>query len=501
VNAARRIRLIFFLALAAFSATAKELTDYRIGDKVEADITTPVPLDAPDTIATLAQQAAVMEKTPAVFREFPLTATNQMAVELATVMSVVHGKFRMALQKEFEAPVLDAGKIASPEFTNFVAKFIKTNPRLPLNHALAAAWARGQDGAEATEEFLSRLTSAMDRAVCGDTLPADFFPGENFYAVQVARPDAPVLLEEVETAGRLVDTTNLVTVSRLRANFRRSFTDDEQTLGTALAGFLRANCAPDLTLTETYRKRTAGNSVVMSHFDAGSVIARRGAKIDHKMFAAIVIMREKIAAQRAAPVVTSPAKNTTAIAQPSLEATAAKPNYLGYGISAVAGVIAFYFFIRASRSRRRVPLVTAATAIKSGAPVVFAEVLDQRMTVQPPASVTEILKAAPTPLAPQFVDALKEAVVTELASQRRDMLFAQQAAAAEIADLARRLENAQAPLLERLRAYEERISELESELADQTKQNRELLQLKIEMLKQQIDTERSGVAKNSGTFA
>jgi rubrerythrin len=106
--------------------------------------------------------------------------------------------------------------------------------------------------------------------------------------------------------------------------------------------------------------------------------------------------------------------------------------------------------------------------------------------------VNEILKTALPNLAPHFVESLKDAVVTELATQRRDLLFAQQAAAAEIADLARRLENAQAPLLERLRAYEQRIGELESELVSQSKQNRELLQLKIEMLRQQIDTERTG---------
>ena len=489
MNAALRIRLIFFLALAAFSVVAKELADYRIGDKVEADITTPVPLDVPDAIATLAQQAGAMEKTPAVFREFSLTATNQMEVEFATVMSVVHGKFRTALQKQFEAPVLDAEKISSEEFTNFVAKFSKANARFPMNQNLAAAWARGQDGAEVTEEFLARLTSAMDRTVCDDTLPADFFPGENFYAVEVTRRDSPLAIDEVETAGRLVDTTNLVTVSRLRTIFRRTFSGDEQPLAAALAGFLRANCAPDFALTDAYRKRTAGNSVVMSHFDAGQVIVRRGAKVDGKMFTAIMLLRQKIAAQKAAATATAAAVKTSSSAKAVTEETAKPLNYIGYGASIIAGVVAFFVFIRASRSRQRQPLITQAAALKNG-PVVFAEVLDHRLQVQPPASVTAVLKSAPTPLAPQFVDALKEAVVTELASQRRDMLFAQQTAAAEIADLARRLENAQAPLLERLRAYEQRIHELEAELADQSKQNRELLQLKIEMLKQQIATER-----------
>ena len=94
-------------------------------------------------------------------------------------------------------------------------------------------------------------------------------------------------------------------------------------------------------------------------------------------------------------------------------------------------------------------------------------------------------------LAPHLMDALKDAVVQELAAQRRELLAGQQTAAAELTELARRLEAVQTPLLERLRAYEGRISELEKDLADQSKENRELLKLKIDLLRKQIETERT----------
>jgi hypothetical protein len=108
----------------------------------------------------------------------------------------------------------------------------------------------------------------------------------------------------------------------------------------------------------------------------------------------------------------------------------------------------------------------------------------------PPPGVNAVLNAVQSSLAPQLVDALKSAVVQELASQRRELLAAQQTAATELTELVRRLEAVQTPLLERLRAYETRIAELEKDLADQSKENRELLKLKIEMLRQQIETER-----------
>ena len=113
----------------------------------------------------------------------------------------------------------------------------------------------------------------------------------------------------------------------------------------------------------------------------------------------------------------------------------------------------------------------------------------------PPPNLNSLLNSAQSSLAPHFVDALKDAVVQELAAQRRELLAGQQAAAAELTELARRLEAVQTPLLERLRTYEERIAELERDLADQSKENRELLKLKIDLLRQQVQTERAASAR------
>ena len=121
----------------------------------------------------------------------------------------------------------------------------------------------------------------------------------------------------------------------------------------------------------------------------------------------------------------------------------------------------------------------------------IAQVLNGDTRALPPPSVNSLLASVQSSLAPHLVDALKNAVVQELAAQRRELLAAQQTAAAELTELARRLEAVQTPLLERLRAYEQRIVELEKDLADQSKENRELLKLKIEMLREQVEAERS----------
>lgn len=122
---------------------------------------------------------------------------------------------------------------------------------------------------------------------------------------------------------------------------------------------------------------------------------------------------------------------------------------------------------------------------------IIASLLAADPRTLPPPGVISVLNSVQSSLAPHLVDALKDAVVQELAGQRRELLAAQQAAAAELTELARRLEAVQTPLLERLRAYEQRIGELEKDLADQSKENRELLKLKIDLLREKIESERS----------
>jgi len=100
------------------------------------------------------------------------------------------------------------------------------------------------------------------------------------------------------------------------------------------------------------------------------------------------------------------------------------------------------------------------------------------------------LAATRDALAPLLAQAVKEAVVQELAAQRRELLRVHEIAAMELAAMVHRLDALQAPLQERLRAYEARIQELEKEVAVHAEEARELLKLKIEMLRRQLETER-----------
>ena len=92
---------------------------------------------------------------------------------------------------------------------------------------------------------------------------------------------------------------------------------------------------------------------------------------------------------------------------------------------------------------------------------------------------------------PQLADWLKQKFVRGLVSDRSQMLDTQKSAAAEMAELERRLDELHTPLQERLHAYEKRIAELERSLAAKGEENRELLRAKIEMTRQRLETQRA----------
>jgi len=120
----------------------------------------------------------------------------------------------------------------------------------------------------------------------------------------------------------------------------------------------------------------------------------------------------------------------------------------------------------------------------------------RRRALEAEARAEQAQAALKASLAPQLAASLKEAVVQGLAAQRSELLKAQQGAAMEISELVHRLDELKAPIQERLHSYETRIHELERDLAERNEENRELLKLKIEMTRRQLEAERANSRVN-----
>jgi myosin heavy subunit len=146
-------------------------------------------------------------------------------------------------------------------------------------------------------------------------------------------------------------------------------------------------------------------------------------------------------------------------------------------------------------------LMAAVGGVSVLAVAVLWRLISQRRTVLGtlPARL-ERMERPPTPvpteLAPYLAQTLKDAIVQGLAQQRAELLDAQRMAAQEIAELVSRLDQLQAPMQERLRAYQDRIQELQKELTQRTEENRELLKLKIDMMRRHLESERGRVKLN-----
>jgi hypothetical protein len=474
---------------------AKELNEYHVGEAADHDIVTPVALDVADAAATAELRAAKARQYPSVFRGFP-GATNLMRRDFLAAFDRGHALFVAELTNDFHVLPVDETNIASPEFGRLVTAFGVENQDFPISDDLAAEWARGKDGLVIETKILAVLGWAAGRLVRPDMLPEGMTMGDMVRLVPVTEPDQKLAYEEVQ-AGQLVATTNLVSLTNVRTLFRREFSGSQQLFGRALAAFIRPNCLPDAPFTELTRGTAVYQVVVSDHLDPGETIVRKGDVIDVKVKAALMALDNVLKAGSSnAPVsaarpVSPPAPGSrhedsgVAVAKKSLSpaskapavTVAAPPGFLQLApIAIVVGVLVSATLAGAWKMRQRRKLAAVGALA----------------VVSPPGTLAV---EAQVGLAPQVAQVVREAVQQELAAQRRELLLTQQAAAEEIAALVRRLDQVQMPLQERVKTYEDRIRALETELAQRTEENRELLKLKIELIGRQLQTEQAkGVA-------
>ena len=489
VKIAQRILSVGLGAMCFVSIVpAKDLTAYRVGDAAEENISTPVALDVIDTDATAARRAAEALKTPAIFRNYPDT-TNAIVREFITAFETARGNFNADLRAAFGQITNADEAVAAPDFTNLVTAFNRKKNSFPVTISLARLWAGGDAGLAVQNTIVDRLNQAMRRPIRADELPAGFVLGDTLRLVNVASPQEALTLDTANRRGKIATETSVATLTRARSLLRKEFSDDEQNLAHAVAGFLRPDCVLDEKLTQQARAGDVTQLVVVNHYDAGQIIVQRGEIIDAKIQAALVQLNEKLMPSQLATQLAAQRElvrqeqnqaqfeHAAALKSRDSEmnlrnqelAARARNQWLLVALAGISIVALGAFWILA-RNRRREPSLL---------PVRMENALAQNQA------------AFASGLAPQITQVLKEAVVQGLAAQRSELLQAQRAAAAEISELVHRLDELKAPMQERLRSYEDRIHELEKDLAERNEENRELLKMKIEMIRHQLETERA----------
>src|SRR5436309_4246212 len=93
-------------------------------------------------------------------------------------------------------------------------------------------------------------------------------------------------------------------------------------------------------------------------------------------------------------------------------------------------------------------------------------------------------------LLPYLARLMKDRLFRGVTSQRAHLLLTQQAGATQVAELEQRLVKIHSQMQNKFGAYERRIAELEQEVLAKDQINRELLEAKAQMMKQELATAR-----------
>lgn len=98
---------------------------------------------------------------------------------------------------------------------------------------------------------------------------------------------------------------------------------------------------------------------------------------------------------------------------------------------------------------------------------------------------------------PELTEFAKQSLVQGLYAQRHVLLETQRRAQLALAEMEGRLKTVQAPLHERIRAYEKRIAELEKEVESQGEEVRELARATLTLIRQKLEDERENAGIQS----
>jgi len=530
------------IALVAMTARSPgqfpPLPDFKIGDFATNEIVTPVELIVTDPERTeqLRQQQA--QGVPPIFF-FHATAIDEVESNLRFTFTRAREKFQDALEGAYQRRKLNPQTMASPRFQQFVAAFQNQQRTFPLSGRLAAAWAQGEPDEAVQSEWVAKLRAAMDRHIRADTLPPAAKSGqEQVRMFSVKQTEASLDLSVVEKKSALMSFAEMPTLSQARADLKRRFSGEEQGVANFLAGLLKENCQFDERLTRQSRARATQSIQAADRYQAGQVIVKIGDRIDARSKAAL----DQLKARNAEPQPeTSPGLESPSVVQLMagardwLETTWARMRVPGRndpwvwaGVS-VAGLLILWRGLR-KRPHRALPLAHSSnqpgaytvilspsrnqtvfmpvdTAVAASAgngqtahpALLLGQAWPQTTNVeqwrrQMDETEQRIMKALAivrAGLAPHLAHLLTNELVQELLSQRAHLLNTQQVAELVVTQLELRFARIQNQSEERLQLYEQRIADLEKELAARSEENRELIKASIALTQKQLEAERA----------
>jgi hypothetical protein len=450
--------------------------DYKVGDTAREDIITPVPMVVIDPEATEALKKKEASRVPVICAYYT-NALDEALHDLDAGITSTRSNFLRSAAAAFKRTPLNEAEVDSEQFLRFVSAFQARHRGFPVSTNLAQLWARG----ESEPSLAPALAEELRQAMAFPLRPANIAPEVKFGAtvrlVPLPNWSAELTLEAAEKYGINFSRSNIFTFTRARDTLLEDFSPEDRPVAKYLASLLKTNCLPDADLTRQARAMRTDPILAADHYEVAQVIVRQGQLIDKKIKAALDQLREKTAI--------GTLQQQLHYDRVEARQTSQRYYWLVAGLAALLAVLLLVIWRLAGRRQ----MVTLAQAqLPSGQAAVYVPALPAPESSNLPALATRSPDHGELHerLLPHLARLMMDKLVRRLISQRTVLVDAQTRAAADIADLEKRLEIIHAPLQDRLRAYEQRITELEKELLQKGEENRELIRAKIELTRKQL---------------
>ncbi len=520
-----------FLPAYLLKANLPTVPEYKIGDVAAEDIVAPVPLVVVDLERTEALRQKEAQRVPAIYLFFP-EVREEVEAKLRQTFYETREEFVEGLAAAYNGRKIARPALSQPKFRRFWNSFQRRHRSFPLTTNLVEIWALGDSDELILAEYVALVRGTMRNYIRQSALSPAARIGSGRVRMIPHPPGKPgPALEDVERSSIAVVRSNISTLHKSRQELQKTFSTEDQPVARFLASFLRPNCAFAEELTAQARARRTEELWAADHYQPGEIMIRKGEMIDARKRAALDELKARTAADRVraeaarqqlkSRATVSSFREQASVAQLEAEMARRRTYWLLGGLgSAVFICFLLVWRTRTHSSAARLLPAPSTRALPQGVsvspastpPLLESAHPDSDPEVLPAAAESEEAIAAQAwkeraleaeQRAARATTILQNGLLRHLAiwfrqtlwrglfSQRTQLLEAQKEAELEVAGIEQRLAEVQAPLEARLKAYEERIGELERDLAQKGEENRELIKAKIALTRKQLELERA----------
>ncbi len=484
----RRGAVVHALAASFFSLHTASVSaaPFEAGDIAATNIVAPFRITIANPRGNGARLQQELQRVQPFYRFYAGTA-GEADKAFRESFAAARAAFLDAVERDYGQRFVLSSQLDNPRFGQLVARVSARFGGLPVSTNLARVWALGDSGKRYEDALAVQLRESMTRVIRSDSLPEQARPnGPEIRLIPAStRYVARDLAAALEDARPFV-WTNVVTLSRARLDLEKSSVAGDEAIGRFLSGFVRDNCQFDAGLTRQAREKVSAELWTAEQFEPGQIIVRAGQRIDERLKRALDEISARAEADRRLADSVEARRRSEADAfrlQEELARTTALADQerrtIRWLIAAGAGafIVVAAGLIRRARRRPARSMGLQRNVLRPGSPM-----------------ISPGKRALPPGLMPHLARWLSLGIFQRLLAQRSSMIDYQRQAELEMARFEERLMRLHAPLHDRLRAYEQRIAELERQLESKAEENQELIRAVIVSTRRKLEAERS----NSG---